>query len=139
LSDWVKGGATPSTEKLERLQILAEVVRDIEANHPGRSTEVALRRSGDQDMLDHIAAGQLRRAQDWRVFQGAAPSVTVVHRAPGKRPLHQKALDAYLRGELRPLGWAPVLRSESDYEQDLAEADRLMPDEPERRSRRGYR
>ncbi len=139
LSDWVKGGATPSTEKLERLQILADVVRDIDATEPGRSTEVVLRRSGGQDLLDHIAAGDLRHARDWLVFQGAAPSVTIVHRPPGKRPLHQKALDAYLRGELRSLSWAPVLRSESDYEQDLAEAERLMPDEPERRSRRGYR
>ena len=63
----------------------------------------------------------------------------IVHRPPAKRPLHQKALDAYSRGKLRPLGRAPVLRSESDYEQDLAGADRLMPAEPERRSRRGYR
>lgn len=65
--------------------------------------------------------------------------MTIVQRPPAKRPLHQKALNAYLRGELHPLGRAPALRSESDYEQDLAEADRLMPDEPERRSRRGYR
>lgn len=139
LSDWVKGGATPSTEKLGRLQILADVVRDIDATEPGRSTEVVLSRSGGQDLLDHIAAGNLRHARDWRVFQGAAPSVRIMHRTPAKRPLHQKALDAYLRGELRPLGRAPVLRPESDYEQDLAEADRLMPAEPERRSRRGYR
>jgi transcriptional regulator with XRE-family HTH domain len=140
MSAWVKGDATPSVEKMMRLQILADVVRDIDATESGRSTEVLLSRSGGQDLLDHIAAGHVSNAHDWKGFQGAAPSVTIVHRVPvGKRPLHQKALDAYLRGELRPLGRATTLRPESDYEQDLAEADRLMPDEPVRRSRRGYR
>lgn len=39
-----------------------------------------------------------------------------------KRPLHQNALEAYLRGELRPLGRAATIRPESDYEQDLSKA-----------------
>ena len=56
-----------------------------------------------------------------------------------KRPLHQNALDAYLRGELRPLGRAATVRPESDYEQDPSQVERVMLDEPVRRSRRGYR
>ena len=139
MSAWVKGDATPSAEKLERLQILAEVVRDIDATEPGRSTEVLLSRSGGQDLLDHIAAGRLTTARAWQSLQGAAPSVTVVHRRSTKRPLHQNALDAYLKGELQPFGRAATIRPASDYEQDLSAADRLMPDEPVRRSRRGYR
>lgn len=139
LSDWVKGGATPGKEKLERLRMLADVIRDIDATEPGRSTEVVLRRSDGQDLLDHIAAGHLRRAGDWPMFMGTAPSVTITRRPPAKPPLHQKALEACLRGELAPLGRSMVLRPESAYEQDPAEAERLMPAEPERRGRRGYR
>jgi len=139
LSAWVKGIATPGIDKLERLQLLADVVRDIDATEPGRATEVLLSRPGGQDVLDHIAARRLGRAQDWKALQGAAPSVTIEHRVSRKRPLHQRALDAYLRGELHPIGRAPTLRPESDYEQDLARAERLMPAEPVRRSRRGYR
>lgn len=139
LSAWVKGVATPGMDKLERLRLLADVVRDIDATEPGRATEVLLSRSGGADLLDRIAAGHVSRAQDGRALQGSAPSVTLQHRAPKKRPLHQKALDAYLRGELHPIGRAATLRPESDYEQDLAQAERLMSDEPVRRSRRGYR
>lgn len=139
LSAWVKGVTTPGIDKLERLQLLADVVRDIDATEPGRATEVLLSRSGSKDLLDHIATGHLSRAQDWKVFQGTAPSVTFQHRPPKKRALHQRALDAYLRGELHQIGRASTLRPESDYEQDLAQAERLMPDEPIRRSRRGYR
>lgn len=139
LSAWVRGEATPGADKLERLQLLADVVRDIDATESGRATEVLLSRSAGLDLLDHIAAGRLNRAHDWKVLQGAAPSVTITHRTARKRPLHQRALDAYLRGELHPIGRAATLRPESDYEQDLAKAERLMPDEPARRSRRGYR
>ena len=139
LSAWVKGESAPGAEKLGRLQLLADVVRDIDASKPGSATEVLLSRSGGQDLLDHIASGRLAHAGDWHAWQGAAPSVTIVHRRSAKRPLHQNALDAYLRGELRPLGRAATIRPESDYEQDLARAERLMPDEPVRRSRRGYR
>lgn len=139
VSAWVKGDATPSVEKLKRLQILADVVRDIDATEPGRSTEVLLSRSGGLDLLDHIAAGRLTYARAWQSLQEAAPSVTVTHRRSTKRPLHQNALDAYLKGELQPFGRATTIRPESDYEQDLSAAERLMPDEPVRRSRRGYR
>ena len=139
LSAWVKGVATPGADKLERLQLLADVVRDIDATEPGRATEVLLSRSDGRDLLDVIAAGQFRRTQDWKLLQGTAPSVTIEHRPYRKPPLHQKALDAYLRGELQPIGRAATLRPEADYEQDLARAERLMPDEPVRRSRRGYR
>lgn len=139
LSAWVRGEATPSADKLERLQLLADVVRDIDATQSGRATEVLLSRSGGLDLLDLIAAGHLNRGHDWKVLQGAVPSVTIAHRTARKRPLHQRALDAYLRGELHSIGRAATLRPESDYEQDLAQAERLMPDEPVRRSRRGYR
>jgi len=139
VSAWVKGVVTPGTDKLERLRLLASVVRDIEATEPDRATEVLLSRSGGQDLLDHIAAGRLSRAHEWKVLQGAAPSVTIQHRPTRKRPLHQRALEAYLRGELHPIGRSVTPRPESDYEQDLAQAERLMPDEPAHRSRRGYR
>jgi transcriptional regulator with XRE-family HTH domain len=139
LSAWVKGVVTPSADKLERLQLLANVVRDIEATESGRATEVLLSRSGGQDLLDHIAAGRLSSVHEWMVLQGATPSVTIQQRPTRKRPLHQRALEAYLRGELHPIGRAATLRPESEYEQDLTQAERLMPDEPVRRSRRGYR
>jgi transcriptional regulator with XRE-family HTH domain len=139
MSAWVKGDATPSEEKLERLQILADVVRDIDATEPGRSTEVLLSRSRGHDLLDHIAAGRIAHARAWQALQGATPPVTVVHRRSTKRPLHQNALDAYLKGELQPFGRAATIRPESDYEQDLSKAEDLMHDEPVRRSRRGYR
>ena len=139
LSSWVKGEATPSTDKFARLRILAEVVRDIEATESGGSTEILLSRSGGQDLLDHIAAGQFQVAWEWQSFRGTLPSMTIEqHHRPTKRPLHLNALNAYLRGELHPLGRAATLRPETDYEQDLTEAERLMPDEPVRRSRRGY-
>ncbi len=139
LSAWVKGEATPGTDKLDRLQLLADVVRDIDATESGSATEVLLSRTRGQDLLDHIAAGRFTHARDWQALRGGSPSVAIVHRRSTKRPLHQNALDAYLRGELRPLGRAATIRPESDYEQDLAQAERLMPDEPVRRSRRGYR
>jgi transcriptional regulator with XRE-family HTH domain len=138
LSAWVKGSATPSVDKLERLRVLAEVIRDIDATVPGRSTEVLLGRADGTDLLDHVAAGRIHRANDWQTFQGSNPSVTIQHRRSNKRPLHQKALEAYLTGKLQPLGRATTVRSASDYEQDLSEADRLMPDESIRRSRPGY-
>lgn len=138
LSAWVKGEATPGADKLERLQLLADVVRDIDATESGSATEVLLSRTGGQDLLDHIAAGRFTQARDWQALRGGSPSVAIVHRRSTKRPLHQNALDAYLRGELRPLGRAATIRPQSDYEQDLAQAERLMPDEPVRRSRRGY-
>ncbi len=118
LSAWVRGEATPGADKLERLQLLADVVRDIDATESGRATEVLLSRSGGQDLLDHIAACHFAHPRDWRAFRGS-PSVTIVHRYSAKRPLHQNALDAYLRGELRSLGRASTIRPESDYEQDL--------------------
>lgn len=118
LSAWVRGEATPGADKLERLQLLTDVVRDIDATESGRATEVLLSRSGGQDLLDHIAAGHFAHPRDWRAFQGS-PSVTIVHRYSAKRPLHQNALDAYLRGELRSLGRASTIHPESDYEQDL--------------------
>jgi hypothetical protein len=34
------------------------------------------------------------------------------------RPLHQNAMDAYLRGDLRPMERSPKVRPESVYEQD---------------------
>ena len=139
LSGWVKGESTPSADKLGRLQLLADVVRDIDASKFGGVTEILLSRTGGHDLLDHIASGRLAHARDWRTWLGATLSVTIVHRQSVKRPLHQNALDAYLRGELRLLGRAATIRPESDYEQDLARAERLMPDEPVRRSRRGYR
>lgn len=138
LSAWVKGESAPNADKLGRLQLLADVVRDIDASKPGSATEVLLSRSEGEDLLDHIASGRLAHARDWHARRGAAPSVTTVHRRSAKRPLHQNALDAYLRGTLRPLGRAATLRPESDYEQDLARAERLMPNEPVRRSRKGY-
>ena len=119
--------------------MLADVVRDIDATEPGRSTEVLLSLSGGEDLLDHIATGRFGRARDWRALQGTTPTVTIEHRVPTRRRLHQKALEAYLRGELRPIGRATTVRPESDYEQELSQADRLMPNEPIRRSRRGYR
>jgi len=139
LSAWAKGESAPSADRLARLQLLADVVRDIDATKPGSATEVLLSRTAGQDILDRIASGRLAHAQDWHAWQGAAPSVTIEHRQPTKRPLYQNALDAYLRGELRPLGRAATIRPESTYEQDLARAERLMPDEPLRRSRTGYR
>ncbi len=139
MSAWVKGDATPSVEKLERLHTLSDVVRDIDATEPGRSTEVLLSRAAGWDLLDHIAAGRINHPQAWRAFQGASPSVTVTHRRSTKRPLHQNALDAYLKGELQPFGRAVTVRPESDYEQDLSKAENLLADEPVRRSRRGYR
>ena len=139
LSAWVKGMVTPGADKVERLQLLANVVRDIEATESGRATEVLLSRAGGQDLLDHIAAGRLSRVHEWKVLQGATPSVTIQHRLTTKRALHQRALEAYLRGELHPIGRSATLRPESYYEQDLTQAERLMPGEPVRRSRRGYR
>ncbi len=139
LSAWVKGESAPGADKLGRLQLLADVVRDIDATEPGSATEVLLSRTGGQDLLDHIASGRFAHARDWQLLRGSAPSVTIVHRRSSKRPLHQNALDAYLRGELRPLGRAATTHPESDYEQDLSRAERLMPDEPVRRSRRSYR
>jgi len=138
LTAWVKGDSTPDAEKLRRLQLLADVVRDIDASKPGSATEVLLSRTEGKDLLDHIASGHLTRAQDWHAWQGTVPLVRLEHRQPRKRPLYQNALDAYLRGELSPLGRATTPRPESTYEQDLAKAERLMPDEPVRRSRRGY-
>ncbi len=139
LSAWVKGESAPGVDKLGRLQLLADVVRDIDASKPGSATEVLLSRTEGRDLLDHIANGRLSHARDWHVWRWIAPSVTTLHRRSAKRPLHQNALDAYLRGELRPLGRAATIRPDSDYEQDLARAERLMPDEPVRRSRKGYR
>jgi transcriptional regulator with XRE-family HTH domain len=139
LSAWVKGEATPAVEKLERLQLIAAVVRDIDATEPGRATEILLSRRGGEDLLDQIAAGRIIDVSEWRVFRGTTPSVTIEGRRSTRRPLHQNALDAYLRGELHPLERLPTVRPESDYEQDLSEAQRVMPDEPVRRSRRGYR
>jgi transcriptional regulator with XRE-family HTH domain len=139
LSAWVKGDATPTIEKFERLQLLTEVVRDIDVTEPGRSTEILLSQSGGADLLDHLAAGRITFARDWQIFRGTVPPLTIEHRPWKKRPLHQNALDAYLRGELRPLGRATTVYPDSDYEQDLSQAERLMPDEPARRSRRGYR
>lgn len=139
LSAWVKGASTPGADKLERLQMLADVVRDIDATEPGSATEVLLSRAGGVDILDHIAAGRVTRARDWQALRGGLPSVAVVHRRSAKRRLHQNALDAYLRGELRPLGRAATIRPESDYEQDLAQVERIMPNEPTRRNRKGYK
>jgi transcriptional regulator with XRE-family HTH domain len=138
LSAWVKGEATPGRARFERLQLLAGLVREIEAAEPGRSAEILLRRSDGYDLLDHIAAGRLQVAQNWRAFHGSQ-AVAVAERRPAKPPLHQKALNAYLRGELRPLGRSRTVRQESDYEQDLSMAEQLMADEPARRTRRGYR
>jgi transcriptional regulator with XRE-family HTH domain len=138
LSAWVKGETTPSNDKFARLQTLADVVRDIETTAPGGSTEVLLSHSGGQDLLDHIAADHSQIVWEWQSFRGSRPSVTIEHRHPAKRPLHLNALRAYLRGELRPLGRATAIRPASDYEQDLSQAERLMPDEPVRRSRGGY-
>lgn len=137
LSSWAKGVTTPSADRLERLRMLADVVRDIGATGKGRAAEVLLSRKGDRDLLDHIAAGHLGRVNDWRLLEGP-PSRTIINRRPTKRPLHQNALEAYLRGELHPLGRATTIHPESDYEQDLSKADRIMPDEPVRKSRRGY-
>ncbi|WP_298212351.1 helix-turn-helix transcriptional regulator [Ferrimicrobium sp.] len=139
LSAWVKGESTPSTDKLKRLQLLADVARDIDLSKPETVTEILLSRSEGRDLLDHISGGRLTHARNWPTLVGVTPSVKVVHRRTAKRPLHQNALDAYLRGELRPLGRAATIRPESDYEQDLDRAEYLMPDEPVRRSRRGYR
>jgi transcriptional regulator with XRE-family HTH domain len=139
LSAWIRGESVPGADKLGRLQLLADVVRDIDASKPGSATEVLLSRTEGPDLLDHIATGRLAHARDWHAWRGAAPSVTIVRHRSAKRPLHQNALGAYLRGELRPLGRAATTRPESDYEQDLARAKRFMPDEPVRRSRKGYR
>ena len=139
LSAWAGGTATPSIQKLRRLQLLADIVRDIDATEPGRATEVLLSRRGGEDLLDHLAADRVTAVPDWPAFRGSRPSATIQQRRLPRRPLYQNAVDAYLRGELRPLGRAATLRPESDYEQDLSQAERLTPDEPVRRSRRSYR
>ena len=45
LSAWVNGEVTPTIEKFEGLQLLAEIIRDIDVTEPGRSTEILLSRS----------------------------------------------------------------------------------------------
>lgn len=139
LSAWVSGEATPNPEKLERLRLLADIIRDIDVSAPETATEILLSRRNGQDLLDHLAAGRITAVDEWHPFGGTTPSATIQERRRTKRPLHQNALDAYLRGELRELGRATTVHPESDYEQDLSRAERVMPDEPVRRSRRGYK
>lgn len=58
---------------------------------------------------------------DWRSHPSRRKPISSVGscRCRSPRPLHQNALDAALRGELRPLGRFPVRRPESDYAQQL--------------------
>ena len=87
--------------------MLADVVRDIDVTGPGRATEVLLARStGGQALLDHIAAGRLTVDTTGRCCKARAVRDD---RAPSLRESAlsiRRALDAYLRGELHPIGRA---------------------------------
>lgn len=60
---------------------------------------------------------------------GSGSSATITSGSQKKPPFSQQALNAYLRGELHPLGRSTTRRPESDYEQDLKRAEHLIPDE----------
>jgi transcriptional regulator with XRE-family HTH domain len=139
LTSWANGSSAPASERLERLRYLAALVREIDAQKPGRASEVLLSRRGQEDVLDAISLGQFEKASAWQWRADQRPSVTVTRRESRKPPLYQAALNAYLAGELAAPGRAHVVRDPELYEQDLSRAERLLPDEAPRRGRRGYR
>jgi transcriptional regulator with XRE-family HTH domain len=139
LTSWANGSSAPASERLERLRYLAALVREIDAQKPGRATEVLLSRRGQEDLLDAISWGQFEKASAWQSRANHLASVRVVRRESRKPPLYQAALNAYLAGELGAPGRAHVVRAPELYEQDLSRAERLLPDEVPRRGRQGYR
>lgn len=72
----------------------------------------------DTEAVRHLDRGTVR----WKHYDD--PDAGKLRVQTQGRPLHQRALEAYFRGELYPSGWVNALRPESDYEQhDLTQAD----------------
>lgn len=145
LHSWASGATNPPPERLGYLEVLADVVRDINhAQLPGGVHSVINADAGGH-LLDAIATGRISAANQWRTFLNAEMSPPAAVRiwrrdsANTRRPLHEAALQAYLRGELPAQKRSPTLRPESVYEQDLSRAAEVMGEpRTERRSGRGY-
>lgn len=141
LTSWANGSIAPGPERLERLRFLSTLVRDIDALRPGRATEVVLARRGGHDLLDLVADGRYSDARNWQRMDSGEPSVHVSPRQTQARklPLYTAALEAYLSGQLSIPPRAPRVRETEDYEQDLAGAEAIFPDERARTRRGRYR
>ena len=141
LTSWANGSSVPGPDRLERLQFLSALVREIDAIKPGRATEVMLARRRGHDLLDLVADGRFADAQNWQNLSPGVPSVRVVTRSTGARrpPLYAAALEAYLNGQLHTPPRARTVREEGDYEQDLDQAESVFPDEPLSTRRGRYR
>ncbi len=141
LTAWVNGSSAPGPERLERLRLLAALVREIDALKPGQATEVLLARRRGGDLLDLIADGRLAEAQDWQSMEPDELYVRVASRHPARRkpPLHAAALAAFRSGQLGVPPRAQTIREASDYEQDLERAEAIFPDEAPRPRRGRYR
>jgi len=141
LTSWANGSSAPASERLERLRYLAALVREIDAQKPGRATEVVLARRRGRDLLDLVADGRFSEAQNWLRMDAGEPSVRVFTRRVEARrpPLYAAALEAYLSGQLHTPPRARTVRETSDYEQDLDQAEAVFPDEPPSTRRGRYR
>ena len=141
LSSWVNGATVPAPERLERLQCLAAIVRDIDALRPGQATEVLLARRRGGDTLDLVAQGAFDQARNWQTLEPGQAVFVVTTREPkhNKEPLYAAALAAYLDGRLSVPPRARMVREAAEYEQNFHGAEQLFPDDTQGPRRRRYR
>src|SRR6266567_2008392 len=131
LSAWASGSTRPGLRRLDALRFLAQLVRDLDARHPGRVHELLLAvHSGNRDALSMIAEGRFDVA--WRLAKTAKgrPVISITRITRTKPPVYAAAARALREGRLdRPVP-SRTVRNQDVYEMDLAEA-LLFEEEPQ--------
>ena len=132
-------GVTTHLERMTGLPVDYQVQRMSEANskYPGPRNPIGTRGRG------FAGGGDATPYREKTTIRGDVKLIgtplTSIPTSKGKRSLYQNALDAYQEEELQPLGRAATIRPESDYEQNLDDAERFFPDEAPRPRRGRYR
>jgi DNA-binding transcriptional regulator YiaG len=116
LSGWASGEIRPSSERVFALRVLARVVAEIDAEQPGRASDVLNAHRGTTSFMDAVATGRVRM-EAWRSWLArSAAVVTVTTRRPVPEPIWAAAARALAEGRLSAPTWDRTVRPESVYE-----------------------
>lgn len=139
LSGWARGEIRPGPDRIAGMRALARIVADIDAEYPGRVSDVLSMPRGKFTLLDAVAEGRTR-AELWRAWMArAASSVTVTWRDRQDEPMWAAAARAIAEGRIAVPAWERTVRPETTYEMRPDEEAAAFAEPEYETRRRGYR
>lgn len=139
LSSWASGATRPTPRRLDALRFLGSLVRDLDTRHPGRAQELLLAKHGDDDALSAIRMGRFDLAERLALSAEGRRSVSIARIARNRTPLYFAAAQALAAGRLSRPDPNRMVRDETAYKMDLAEAALFDEEASAEPRRRGYR